>query len=101
MARYRYHDDWRVTYSHDCHFDVGCRSLADALWIAALNGNNSLITVHADCEHEGTKATAHVGIYLKDAKGKPLDEILDLFDRQVDQYIACRVKTSQWGQADI
>ena len=75
--------------------------MQDALWIAALNGDQSLITVHADCEHAGFKTAAHVGVYLRDARGKTVDDILELFDRQVDEYIACRLKTGQWGQSEV
>jgi len=87
MGRYKYHDDWEISYQYDCHFFVKCRSLKDALWIASLIDDNSLITVHADCEHDGVKTTAHVGIRIREARGKSISEIIELFDIQVDEYM--------------
>jgi len=97
MPRYRYHEDWLVTERFDCNFWVTCRSLTDALWIAALKSRDAHIAVHADCEHDGIKKKAYVGIDLKDARGKSIEEILELFDAEVDEYIASRVKIGTWG----
>ena len=101
MPRYKYHKDWLVSERFDCHFWVTCRSLTDALWIASLKSRDSSISIHADCEHAGIATTAHVGISLRDAYGKSIDEILELFDAEVDEYIACRVKTGHWGHENI
>lgn len=70
----------------------------DALWIAALKDDNALITIHADCEYAGIKATAHVGIYVKDARRTTIVEIIELFDKEVDDFIARRVKVGMWGK---
>jgi hypothetical protein len=58
---------------------------------------NAHITVHADCEHEGIKTVAHVGVDLKDIWGKSIAEIIEIFDREVDEYIACRVRNRPLG----
>jgi hypothetical protein len=100
MARYRYHGDWRVSYQYDCNFSVQCHSLKDALWIAALRGDQSLISVHADCERDGIKKTAHVGITLRESRGLTMEQIFDALDREVDEFIACRVRVGTWGNSD-
>jgi len=97
MSHYRYHEDWLVSERFDCHFWVTCRSLSDALWIAALKSRDAHISVHADCEHAGIKTTVHVGLPLRQLHGKTVVEIMDLFDAEVDRYIACRVKIGKWG----
>ncbi len=99
MPRYKYHDEWQISYQYDCHFSVTCRSLKDALWIAALKEDHSLIMARADCEHDGFKTTANVAIHLKDAKGKSVPEIFELFDQKVDAFIACRVSIGTWGNS--
>jgi hypothetical protein len=100
MARYKYHGDWRVSYQFDCNFAVQCRSLRDALWIAALRGDQSLISVHADCERDGIKKIAHVGVTLKETRGRTIKDIFDILDREVDEFIACRVRVGTWGNSD-
>ena len=98
MARYRYHDDWHVSSSVDCNFWIGSRTLSDALWIASLKGSEALITVHADCKFDGFETVAHVGLLLKALRGKSIEEIFAMFDEQVDEYIASRARTQQWGK---
>jgi hypothetical protein len=68
------------------------------LWIATLKDRDAHISVHADCELAGIRTVAHVGISVKAAQDKSVTEILELFDAEVDKYIACRVKTGQWTQ---
>jgi hypothetical protein len=101
VSRYRYHQDWEVSYITDCNFGVSCRTLRDALWIAAMKGDNSMIKVHADCEHEGIKGTAHVWIDVREARGRTIDQIFELLDAKVDQYIACRAAVGQWGASPV
>ena len=97
MPRYRYYDKWQVSYQYDCHFSITTNTLADALWIAALKEDNCLVSGRADCEHEGIKAVASVSIHLKEARGLPITQVLELFDTRVDEYIASRTRTGQWG----
>lgn len=40
---------------------------------------------------------AHVGIYAKDAEGKSVEQIMELFDQEIENYIACRLRTGLWG----
>ena len=96
MSRFKLHDDWQVRSQYDCHFGIACRSLNDAVWIAALKGDDSFITVHADCERDGVEAVAHVGINAKETRGKSITEILELLDKKVDEYIASRIRTGHW-----
>ena len=45
-----------------------------------LKNRDSHIAVHAECEYDGVKDMAHVGISVRDAYGKSIDEIMELFD---------------------
>ena len=54
MALYRYHEEWMVSYRYDCTFFVTSRTLRDALWIAALKNEDSLISGKAEVHTKDT-----------------------------------------------
>jgi hypothetical protein len=93
MARYKYHNDWEASAQSDSNFWVKCETLSEALSVAETKRDrNPQITVHAEFEHSGFPTTAHVGLNLHEMDGKSLREIMDLLDKEVDQFIAFRVK---------
>ena len=102
MARYKYHNDWEASAQWDSNFWVKCETLSEALSAAETKRDrNSHITVRAEFEHAGSANTARVGLDLDDMDGKSLREIMDLFDNEVDQFIACRLETGHWGPGHL
>ena|SRR5437868_15424998 len=98
MPRYKYHDDWLVSAQWDCNFWKRCSTLEEALAVAEpKRTRNPHIAVHADCTYDGISNVAHVGLTLRETDGKSIVEIWELFDKEVDEYIQCRVTTGHWG----
>lgn len=87
MALYRYHEEWLVSYRYDCTFFVTSRSLRDALWIASLRNEDSLISGKAEVEFDGEKKAVPVAIRLSEIKGRPLPEIYAALDDKVNAHI--------------
>ena len=101
MARYKYHDDWLLSAQWDCNFWVKCSTLEEVRLAEPKRDRNPHFSVHADCEHAGFATVANVGLNLYETDGKSLDAIYDLLDKEIDEYIACRVKTGHWGRRDM
>ena len=76
-----------VSYRYDCTFFVTSRTLRDALWIAALRNEDSLISGKAEVDFEGEKKTVAVGIRLSEIKGRRMSEIYDALDAKVNAYL--------------
>ena len=87
MALYRYLEEWMVSYRYDCTFFVTSRSLRDALWIASLRNEDSLISGKAEIEFDGEKKAVPVAVRLSEIKGRPLDEIYAALDQKVNTYL--------------
>lgn len=98
MPRYRYHNDWRVMAQWACGLKEFRETLEEAIAFAEpWRDKNPRISVHADCEHDGFATAAHVGFSLHEVDGKTTDEIMEMLDAKVDDYIACRVRIGKWG----
>ena len=98
MPRYKYHPPFRITYRYNCNFSEYRDSLKEAIRVGMQQHPESLITIHAEAVFAGhTVPRAHVGVYACQLDGKSEEECMELFDQDVDDYIACRVKTGHWG----
>ena len=62
----------------------------------SVEDDNTHIAVHADCEFNGIKSVAYIGIYVKDVASITIEEVFESLDKEVDAYIACRVKAGHW-----
>ena len=76
-----------VSYRYDCTFFVTSRSLRDAVWIASMRNEDSLISGKAEVDIDGEKKTVAVGIRLSEIKGRPLPEIYAALDNKVNSYL--------------
>lgn len=93
----RYHNDFEVSARLDCNYRVACDTLPAALSACEPRRHcDPFFSVHVDCSFDGVAATAHVGLNLSEAEGKPEAEIWSLLDFEVDTYIAARVNTGHW-----
>lgn len=102
MPRYTYHNDFLVSAQYDCGYWVKADNLPEAIDAAEKRRDrNASISVHADCEHAGVSAVAHVGLSLFEMDGKTLEEIYELLDTEVDKYISCRVTHGHWSASRI
>jgi hypothetical protein len=87
MPAYKYHEEWMVSYRYDCTFFVTSRSLRDALWIAALRNEDSLISGKAEVELDGEKKAVAVGVRLSEIKGRTFNEIYALLDQKISAHL--------------
>jgi len=101
MPRWKHRPPYRISYQYDCNFWERADTLEEALEIARAKHIRSLIGVHVELEHEGHKRIGSVGIIVQEAEGKTLEEVFDLFDKEGDDYIACRVRTGHWHISDF
>jgi len=101
MPRWKHRPPYRISYQYDCNFWERADTLEEALEIARAKHIRSLIGVHVALEHEGHKRIGSVGIIVQEAEGKTLEEVFDLFDKEGDDYIFCRVRTGHWHISDF
>lgn len=76
-----------VSYRYDCTFFVTSRSLRDALWIAAMRNEDSLISGKAEVNVDGEKETVAVGVRLSEIKGRPISEIYAILDQKINAHL--------------
>ncbi len=87
MPAYKYHEEWTVSYRYDYSFAVTSRSLRDALWIAALRNEDSLISGKAEVEFDGEKKAVPVGVRLSEIKGRRMSEIYAIMDEKINAHL--------------
>ncbi|MEQ1764259.1 MAG: hypothetical protein ABL984_14100 [Pyrinomonadaceae bacterium] len=97
MPRFKYYPPFRISYRYDCNFSREADTIEEAVSIGLDTHPMSLICVKAKAVYDGvTVPSADVGNNAGDADGKSVNEIMELYDKKVDDYIACRVKTGRW-----